>query len=873
MGSAFSEPEEVPAQIFRSANMSKRRMWLKSVDVLDVRVSTTVVEETFAKLYYDTYFAQCAKKRDVSEFYPNEEFQLAVDTLEENPAAHAADLQGVAQKYLHDVVAVVTEIVDDVATDVYKPVLTAPGIGRAYVERGFFFFVWDSYVGEKFGRLELRNCRRVMELQTMSVHVPLTYHMVYKGRGATVQSLVPVNHNTRIRESDSAELHCLAHEIAAAFCLGSFEDDRVAYFLPNQIQAHVGRDARMYFLQNSYWSPPWLSSKGERSGPEQRFSCVRAELLIRKGSPISCRAFQKDALATENASGVITMRKLLDHTLHEVPSILGTVSDTSPDSVVVRFRRLGFNFSMLGMLLLSLFRNVSPPERAVRAVLTEMFVRGIKQYLMWKTQPAVRAMAAATGTGATGGNVKSVQGTMLSERDDNDGDDFDALMHGMDSVGSRSFIDEVTMVLRAFLEYQGAPQPRAATLLTRAVFPPPDQFGGEVIPHIYKKFRLLPMDVDLYGKMDDEQKLDIYKRVCKSLGIRIENGSISRVLPIVLQPGVPRTFLPEWVLRHTDVLVQRLLRKQASRSDWLKFGPALIPLLRLQPQNLAFYPQLEKVLVTLQQHPTFTHHVLQHCFSLAALNIVIHHREQSIESITDRHIMIQLHRKRAFAYSEQGRISEAAEEMRCSLAQAEYVLEACGNHFSQQYRRLTSEYAYYVNSSDLHIEMNMLRLLSRYCEPDVLIADDFLQLAVTRKRMMISSAVDEMELEWDLSRAVRLYAQTLGEKHLKAIRAMANLAIVWYESDREEDAKIVLTSLVRECGDACPSDVKDIAMKIDPKQQYASGGGAGGGRPSREDSGVADSWKNGNVLVIPDTNELHRWDPLMFILHLPRFGI
>jgi tetratricopeptide (TPR) repeat protein len=866
MGSAFSEAEEIPAQIFRSANTSKRRMWLKSTDVLDVRVSTSVVEETFAKLYYDTYFTECARKRDAADFFPNEDFQMAVDTLEENPAAHAADLQGVAQKYLHDITDFVTNIVDDVAAETYRPVRVAPGVGRAYVEKGFFFFVWDSYVGEKFGRLELRNCRRVMELQSMSVHVPLTYHIVYKGRGTTVQSLVPVNHSTRIRESDSAELHCLAQELSCAFCLGPYEEDRVAYFLPSQIQAHVGKDARMYFLQNSYWSPPWLSSKGERSGPEQRFSCVRAELLIRKGNPICCRAFQKDALATENAYGVKTMRRLLDHTLHEVPSILGTVQDMSPDSVVVRFRRLGFNFSMLGMLLLSLFRNVSPPERAVRAVLSEMYIRGIRQYIMWKTQPAVRAAMATTPTaaasagGAAGGKSQAMQGMMMAERDET-GDDYEGFISGMDSVGSRSFIDEVMIVLRAFLEYQGAPQPRAATLLTRAIPAPLDIFGGEVIPHIYKKFRLLPMDVDLYGKIDDEQKLEIYKRVCKSLGVRIENGVISRVLPIVLQPGVPRTFLPEWVLRHTDVLVQRLLRKQASRSDWLKFGPALIPLLRLQPQNLAFYPQLEKVLVTLQQHPTLTYHVLQHCFSLAALNIVIHHREQQIESITDRQILIQLYRKRAFAYSENGRITEAAEEMRLALAQAEYVLEACGNHFSQQFRRLTSEYAYYVNSSDLHIEMNMLRLLSRYCEPDVLIADDFLQLAVTRKRMLTNSAVDEMELEWDLSRAIRLYAQTLGEKHPKAIRAMANLAIVWYETNREEDAKVVIQSLVKECGDACPADVRDIASRMNPRQLNDKDGTNEG------------KWNASNVLLIPNEHELQRWEPLMFILHVPRFGV
>lgn len=836
MGSALSEPVEVPDQIFRSANTSKRRTWLKSTDVMDIRLSTNAVDDLFASTFYTQYLSQCQTKRDVSQLYPNEEFQMTVDSLEENPAMHAADLEGVAQKHLHDVIDVVVDIVDDFAGELHKPVHTAPGVGRAFVERGFFFFVWDSYIGEKFGRLELRNCRRLMELQMMTVHVPLTYHIVYKGRGATVQSLIPLDYNSRMLESDSSELHCLAREICSALCLSGYEEDRVSYFLSSQVQAHLGRDGRIYFLQNAYWSPPWLSSKGDRLSPEQRFSCMRTELLCRKGSPMCCRAFQKDALASENASGIMVMRKLLDYTLHDVPRVLGSVHDNSPDSILVRFRKLGFNYSMLGWLLLSLFRNISPPAKAVRAILTEMFIRGIKQFIMWRSQPPYRSGVRDDDRTAAATEV-----------------DFDAVLHTMDGAGSKSFIDDVEFVLKAFLEYQGAPQPKPATVFRNAIPPPIDLFGAEVIPHIYRKFRLLPQDVDLYGKMDDEQKWEVYQRVCASLGVAVLDGKIHRVYPIVAHPGVPRTSLPEWVLHRTDALIRKLLRHQASRADWIKYGPALIPLLRLQPQNLPFYPQLEKVLTTLQQAPVLTFHVLQACFVLPALHMVIYRREECVQSHVDRHVLVHLYRKRAFAYFDDGKMTDAADQMRQALAHGQVLLEALGNSYSTQFRRLTSEYAFYVQSNDLHIELNMIRLLSRYCEPDVYIADDFLQLAVTKIRKQMNAggltAVDEMELEWDLSRAIRLYAEKLGDHHPKTLRAMANLAILWLETGKDDDAKIILESLAVESPN-CPPDVKEIAYKLQHPNE---------------------PWNN--VVSIPTPTEIRTTDPLLFVLHAPKYHV
>lgn len=845
MGAGLSEPKVIPDQIFRSVKANKRRTWLKSTDILDVRLSTSHVEETFAVKYFELYFQQCSLRRDVSEYHPNEEFQQTVDSLEENPIAKAGDLEAVSHKYFHDIIDVVSDIVDDLAFELYKPVSCIPGVGRGYVRKGFFFFVWDSYVGEKFGRLELRNCRKLMELQVMSVHVPLTYCVMYKGRGVTIQALVPVNHTTRLKEPNSTELACIVREIAAALCLSAYDEDRSSFHLSNAVQAHVGKDGRLYFLNNAYWSPPWLSARGDRLSPEQHFSCLRHELLIRKGSPVSCRSFQKEALASENAGAFQVMRKLLDTTLHEVPKVLGTIADTGPDSVLTRFRKLGFNYSMLGLLLLSLFRNVSPPVQAVRAVLKEMFIRGIKQFIMWRTQPPIlRGLNVAK-------DADSSKGAAYRADDD---DTHDAeLVHTMEIKSSQSFIDFVVIVLRAFLEYQGAPQPRAATLISSAVLPPTDLFGGEVIPHIYKKFRLLPTDVDLYGKMDDEQKFGVYQEVCRSLGVTIEGNQVTRVVPVMMQPSVPSPNLPSWIHRRTDFLIQKLLHKQASRSEWLKMGPALIPLLRLQSQNLPFYSHLEGVFVTLQQPDELTCHIEQSCFNLAALERVIRFREDFSDSMLEKHILIQLYRKRAFAYYDEGRVTDAAEQMRTALAVAETLLEKFGNHFSVQYRRLTSEYSFYVGSLDLNIEINMMRLISRYCEPDVYLADDFLQLAVTRTKLRAAqafTAVDEMETEWDLGRAVRLYAEALGDRHPKTIRAMANLAIVWLDNGREEDALGVLRSLVADHGASCPLDVKELCLRFDDRKT---------------------GWDN--VLIIPDAQEELVNQPLMFTFHRPRFSI
>lgn len=415
---------------------------------------------------------------------------------------------------------------------------------------------------------------------------------------------------------------------------------------------------------------------------------------------------------------------------------------------------------------------------------------------------------------------------MSSRRTANDGGRWDptVLREAIeDQQQATNFIDFVGCVLQSLLQYEGAPRPRPATAYSAAVLPPNDLFGGEILPTIYRKYRLLPQDINLYGRLDDDQKMEIYRRVAKSLGVIIQDGQIKRVMPVVLSPGVPLTvregnkscWPPEWLARQTDFLCETLLERKASRKEWLQYGCAIVPLLRRQSYGLQFYPQVQEVLTTLIPSPTMLVHVLQCTFTMKALEESIVTRQNILQKATsgivERRLLIHLLRKKAAALYDGQAPDEAVSVMQYAIREADVLLESLGNHFGVQYRRITSEFAYYRGNEDFGPESYMLRVLARYCEPDVLAADDFLQLAVVHARRQTGmTAVDIMEIEWDLSRAVRLYAMRLGESHPKTIRSIANLAVLWLHTGRKDDALNMISQLVIDTGSECPSDIKAI---------------------------------------------------------------
>ena len=799
-----------------------RGQWLKSGDILDIRVATTHVEQNIATPFYRSYITQCSLLRDVSELAPNEAFQQAVESLEENPHARCAEIFAVSQRYLHDILDFCVSGIDDSVTlnSVMKPTEEIPGCGMAFVRNGFFYFFWDTHVGEKCGRLELRNSSRLMDLQMSEVHVPLTYHIVYKGRGVTVLGLVPISDRTRLSESSSPEAALLSRQILSAFNLLPFEELREQRYLPTNIEAHLGRDARIYFTKNYNWMPPWLSSRGKRNCDEQRFCTIRLQLLIRQPRGLCCRSFQKDALASDNSDAFQLMRSLLDSQIHEVPKIIGTVSDSGPDCILQRFRLYGYNYSMLGVLLMALYRNVSPPELGVRSVLTEMFARGIKQYVHIRVCTLISQRQAAA---LVGGDENEALSPIGKGTEANSAGLAPSPMHGSrafvsdleeDRVPS-SFIDVVIAVFKSLMRFQGAQRPRPPTVLDPGVPPPTDLFGGDVIPHVYRKFRLLPTDCNLYRPLDDDQKTAIFQRASQLLGVRIEENEVKAVFPIVVHPNAPSAVGPLWIVHRTERLGHELLTSLANRAQWQAHGAGLIPLLRLNEKYRSMYVRVLQTWESLQPPQLLLWQILHNMLSRDALDRVIAERNQVADkTIVELRTLIQLLRKQALATFEQKgadyAIPIAAEALKLGGA----LLEHCRNDYSTQLRLLTSEYAHYLGNErarcdgDISVEVSMIRTMSRFCVPDILIALDYLQLSALRHRFQLDGA------ERDVHRCLTILNSLVGATHPHSLRALANLAAIWYSSDDRREAAV---DMLRQLAlyPHCPSDVFSTLLEID----------------------------------------------------------
>jgi hypothetical protein len=786
-----------------------RSQWVKSSDILDIRVSTSHVEDSIATPFYRSFIEQCSLRRDVSEFAPNEALQSAVESLEENTHLRCTEIHSVSQRYLHEVLEFCVSGIDDATTvnSVMKPVDSIPGCGNAYVRNGFFYFFWDTHVGEKCGRLELRNSRYVMDLQMSEVHVPLTYHIVYKGRGVSVLGLIPISDQTRLAESSSPEAALLARQILSAFNMLPFEELREQKYLPTNIEAHLGRDARIYFTKNYNWMPPWLSSRGKRNCNEQRFCTIRLQLLIHQPRGLCCRSFQKDALASDNIDAFRLMRSLLDSQIHEVPKIFGTHADDGPECILHRFRQRGFNYSMLGILLMALYRNVSPPIDGLRAVLIEMFARGIKQYVHIRacnlaTQRSDDRNTTTSGGGGGGGATQgasmggSVAAILMAENEQSDANQ---------AIPS-SFIDIVLAVLASMMKFEGAPRPRPATILDPGVPPPTDLFGGDVIPHIYRKFRLLPTDCNLYSPLDDDQKAAIFQRSCQLLGVRIENNRVRSIYPIVVHPNTPSVVAPPWVQLRTQRLGHELLSSLSNRAQWQAHGSGLIPLLRLQDKYRPFYANVLHTWESLQPPQLLLWSIQQAMLSREALDRVIAERRQKADmSVYDMRMLVQLLRKKALAeFNSSGApaaLAAAAEAVKLGTE----VLERCRNDFSVQLRRLTSECAFYRGhdasaAGDVSMEVNTLRTVSRFCRPDIFIALDYLQLSVIRHRLQIEGA------ERDTQRCITVLSSLVPPSHPYYLRALANLSALWYGSEARQSEVIEILEYIAQF-QHCPADV------------------------------------------------------------------
>ncbi|KAK7200395.1 hypothetical protein NESM_000093600 [Novymonas esmeraldas] len=380
-----------------------------------------LLQHAFATAYTDASYRCLISQDTATSFGPNEALQAVVeewraDAFEESQQA----LKQVVERYHHDLLQIVVAVVDaeDAAlatlhgeaaaseensfsslhstaddgaeahargpgsadASFYQNVLSAgrasipasidcaavsgaamhyatPALGRVLVLHGFFLCFWFSSTGERFGRLEYRACRWVLEAHVPHVHVPLCYHFRYKGRGVTAMSLTPVGENLTTVAEQNPEVAALAQQLAAVLSLSPYggplgraaeratagpsalllrgrgvgsgfdgglrsasfassgadgEAVPETCYLPRSVRVHFAQDGRYYFLRNHQWFTPWLNSRQSGDAAAQRMSYVNPRLLAACGVQMSCRACQRDAFLEENRVALEFMRREVD---------------------------------------------------------------------------------------------------------------------------------------------------------------------------------------------------------------------------------------------------------------------------------------------------------------------------------------------------------------------------------------------------------------------------------------------------------------------------------------------------------------------------------------------------------------------------------
>jgi hypothetical protein len=380
-----------------------RGRWYRTAELLDPHTNVSEEEETYPTAYFRCYKEQCYRFAQSSfALSANTEFQVAWESLGEDHADRLAAVKAVALSHYHDILSTVVDITDGLLH--VNPVEVIPKVGRAYSLKGFFYFFWDTAVGDKLGRCELKASQHLLELQFQLIHVPLTYHLTFKGQGVTVQGLIPIkphggnasgngaaNPEAGVAGAASAastaaipsslDILALQKEICSAFNLKPYEDKGRLYYCHPDAEQLIGLDGRIYFLRNYAWLPSWAPpARNKGLLGLSRFSPLRLELLATLPRPYPIRAYHRTAFVWENADAMDITRLLFDEELHGL-----TRMTDGKGSIIKVFRERGFNMCFLGFLLLSLLRHVTPCVEHCDEVLVEIFARGIKHYIVSKT--------------------------------------------------------------------------------------------------------------------------------------------------------------------------------------------------------------------------------------------------------------------------------------------------------------------------------------------------------------------------------------------------------------------------------------------------------------------------------------------------------
>uniref|UniRef100_A0A7S1L710 Clu domain-containing protein n=1 Tax=Neobodo designis TaxID=312471 RepID=A0A7S1L710_NEODS len=790
--------------------------------------------------FYDEFIAECGRhSHSQVHFEPNEDFQLAVEVIDENPFERSRAIYQVSSKYLHDVMQHACHIVDvlisntgAVATSgTFRSEGSGGGrhgtrsgagggdwaadndaekkkAGRSFTHRGFFYFLWNSVSGEKFGRTEVKGCRMLAELYNTNGRVPLAYHIKYKGRAITVMALLPITKRTAyepgrppmgVAANDRSwweEWDIISMEVASALKLKSYEADGRATFTPPYVQRHNGLDGRRYFVANGFWLPRLPPPTTKRSVAQNFYGVLRPLALVSTKEMICARAFRSTSVVHEDRATIHAISQIVDVDIHQLAK-----EDTR--SIVAAFRAAGYNYSMLGILLCSLLRNVAPPAEFVDEIITEMMARGIADYICDVTVPVgdpmrVRLAAASGATGMT------------------EDADFDAPALGMDLVGeSARFYGTAHSVLKDILEYEGDPPPREETATEEAVPLPLSTYGGQVIPHVYRKFRLAFDDADLWQAWPQPMRRNIYGRTAQLLGLVVRDGVIQEAVPILCCRSASADAIAQWCsARLSELATQLLLKPLAPRVQWEQHGPGLILLVRLNPSYWPFY---EKVAENVERIdvPFVDEHAIAVTPHLQQLEEYVDEEWHDQKELTAADFDVQrgvfllrLLRMVAAALHAVSRHRDALHMLRRGRRLCERVFEKGHSVlFSPQFRALSQQLKEYSAPGDISALTEMLRLTLKHCPLDITIALDYVTVALAH------IAGGDMELaKQNLSRAKHIAEQHVAEDDARLLVIIANEAdIARADGDLEQAASLVRPIIHFR---TCPPGALRVAARI-----------------------------------------------------------
>lgn len=632
-------------------------------------------------------------------------------------------------------------------------------VGVSWIEAGFFLFLWNAALGDKIGRGEAKGCRAVVDLMQPFIRVPLAYHVTYKGRSITAVSVAPIDARRELLSRPAPlDYETPLREIAAAFNLRVHAvGPDCTSASPPELKLFRGHDARRYMIGNLGWMPKVPLSDGSRYNPIHEGAAMSMKLLIRLPADrmVSTRTFHVASQVADDDVVMNIMCDAVDSDVHNVPheyiKALRVAAQERreghhdlPD-IISLFRNRGFGCHFLGVLLMSLLRNVSPPRRLVDDVIVEIMARGLKGFIRAAMCEGLAALAPSRFDTAAAIAKRSAHGadahlTWLKPPSQSN-----------ETINAR-FNNICRFVLANVVFYAGREVPReanAATGVTGIVFPQ-DIYAGVCIPFVYSKFRLQYDDVDLFQQWPVAMRRRIYEKLCGMLGVIVKDGVVATTTPVLgavstppwgpvfnsasddgdIEHWVNETVFAPWVELRRQYVISTFVEttQEPRRTDWEILGISLVPLLRLGIASAAIETLINDRLGRFFDQPH--HQLLLRARSLRKHEVQIY--VESVQSMPAGTRSAELAmdwthalRRLALAHHDCGEYNDARSLLDDAASICKDILTEGNRYCAGYYRRVMQDLAAYRPDA----QEEMLSLLSKHCPGDQQLARDFIRLA------------------------------------------------------------------------------------------------------------------------------------------------